>query len=77
VTRYLVTEDVMALTSASARTIQDWVSRRCIPHRRLPKVRRTFFLEEEISAWIDSGGQLELEVVETRDGGRVVKPVAT
>ena len=71
--RFLITEDVCAITSASPRSVQKWVSDRRIPHRRLEGVRRIFFVEEEVLAWIESGGQLELEVTETRSG-RVVKP---
>jgi predicted DNA-binding transcriptional regulator AlpA len=77
VTRHLLIEDVMATTGASRRTVQGWVDRRICPHRKLPRVRRVFFLEAEVSAWIDSGGTLELDVVETRDGGRVCRPKAT
>jgi len=70
---YLLSEDVQKLLGVSDRTLKSFVARRAIPHRRLPGVRRTLFVEQEIAEWVDGA---ELEVVETPAGGRVVKPRA-
>jgi hypothetical protein len=42
-----------------------------IPHRKLPGSRRCLFLVAELEAW-EAGS--ELEAVELRDGGRIVRP---
>jgi len=47
--------------------------RRAIPYRRVAGTRRCLFVEAEVLAWVDQAGACELEVVEGRAGGVVVR----
>ncbi len=67
-------EDVARLLGISVRTIHELTRQRRIPCRRIPGTRRILFDSEEISDWVDVGGAVELEVIEGRDGGLVVRP---
>lgn len=72
--RWLHVEDVSALTGYSVRTVHELTRQRRIPCRRIPATRRILFDSDELSAWIDAGGAAELEVIEGRNGGLVVRP---
>ncbi len=69
---YLVVEDVAALLHCSVRTVQEQVSRRELPHRRVAGMRRILFKREELELFLDGA---ELETVDLPRGGRVVRPV--
>jgi excisionase family DNA binding protein len=71
VTAYLVVEEVAEQLRCSPRTIHELTRTRAIPHRRLPRTRRCLFDREELAAWLSTGG--ELETIELRDGGRIVR----
>ncbi len=68
------TEDLARELGVSNRTIAEWT--RTIPLRKIGGVRRIFFVPEEVRAWVDAGGGLELVVEEQARGGLVVKPRA-
>ena len=67
-------EDVGRLLGISTRSVHELTRRRAIPCRRIAGTRRILFDAEEVSDWVDSGGAVELEVIEGRDGGLVVRP---
>lgn len=67
-------EHVAELLGISVRTVHELTRKRAIPCRRLPGTRRVLFLEAELLAWVEAGGAEELEVVEGRAGGFVVRP---
>jgi predicted DNA-binding transcriptional regulator AlpA len=68
----LVVEDVAARLHMSKRSIHERTRRGMIPHRRPAGTRRCLFIEAELEAWLNGA---RLEMFETRDGGRVVRPV--
>jgi excisionase family DNA binding protein len=68
---YLLVEDVAKRLHCSCRTIHELTRTGAIPHRRLPGGRRCLFREDELEAW---EGGAPLEVIETVQGGRVVRP---
>lgn len=68
---YLLVEDVCERLHVRPRTVHEWTRLFEIPHRKLPGSRRCLFLEAELEAW-ESGA--ELEVLELRRGGRIVRP---
>ena len=68
---YLLVEDVAERLRCSVRSVHELTRTSGIPHRRLPGSRRCLFLVAELEAW---EGGAALEVVETAQGGRVVKP---
>jgi hypothetical protein len=69
----MVVEDVARfLGGVSVRTVHERAVLQ-IPHRRIGGTRRLLFLEAELVQWIDG---CELEVVETANGGRAVRPKA-
>ena len=68
---YLLVEDVAERLRCSVRSVHELTRTRAIPHRRLPGSRRCLFLEGELERWEAGAG---LEVVETPQGGRVVRP---
>lgn len=74
-TAYLHTSDVAAICGVEERTVREWTRTYRVPHRRLPKVRRCLFIEEEVRAWVDDP-TIPLDVKRGADGARVVKPVA-
>lgn len=53
-------------------TIYDYARRGLIPHRKPPGTRQLVFIDSELDEWEDG---CELEVIQLRDGGRVVRPV--
>jgi excisionase family DNA binding protein len=65
-------EDVAELLGFSVRTVHELTRKRSIPCRRIPGTRRVLFLEEELLAWVEAGG--ELEELKGRAGGFVVRP---
>jgi excisionase family DNA binding protein len=67
-------EDVARLLGFSVRSIHEMTRQRRIPCRRIPGTRRFLFDSEELTAWIDAGGDVELEVIEGLHGGLVVRP---
>lgn len=69
--RYLVVEEVAELLHCSTRTVQELVGKAALPHRRLPGMRRTLFVRDEIQQCLDGA---ELETVEDPRGGRIVRP---
>lgn len=71
--RKLLVEDVSALIGISVRTVHELTRQRRIPCRRIPGTRRILFDSDELADWIDAGGTVELEVIEGRDGGLVVR----
>ena len=75
--KYLHVEDVAEQLGLSVRSVHELTRQRRIPCRRIPGTRRILFESEEISDWVDVGGAVELEVIEGRDGGLVVRPKAT
>src|SRR5437867_2488573 len=66
-------EPVAARYHSSVRTIQERVSRRELPHRRFPNTRRILFDLAELDRF--DAGDVELETIELRGGGRIVRPV--
>jgi excisionase family DNA binding protein len=68
---YLLVEDVARRLRCSRRTVHELTRTCAIPHRRLPGGRRCLFLPAELDAW---EGGAPLEVIETVQGGRVVRP---
>lgn len=70
VTRYLTTEEIAEQLHCSRRTISALVSAGRIPYRRVRGVRRTFFVPDEIEAWINGA---DLETVNS-NGGKIVRP---
>lgn len=70
----LLVEDLSRLLGVSTRTIHELTRKRSIPCRRIAGTRRILFDSEEIADWVDAGGAVDLEVIEGRDGGLVVKP---
>lgn len=69
---YLVVEDVAELLRCSVRTVHELTRSNRVPHRRIAGTRRCLFLEHELRAWIEDAP--ELEVVQRRDGSRIVRP---
>ena len=67
-------EDVMAMFGVGRRTVHGWTMARSVPCRRIAGTRRIFFLEDELRAWVDAGGNLPLEVDEQPNGALVVRP---
>ena len=68
---YLLVEDVAQRLRCSRRTVHELTRTCAIPHRRLPGSRRCLFREDELEAWEEGA---PLEVIETVQGGRVVRP---
>ncbi len=72
--RYQTVEELAAEHGWSVRTVHERTRLRELPCRRLPGTRRILFIREEVEAFIDAGGMLELEVIEGARGGLVVRP---
>jgi excisionase family DNA binding protein len=70
---YLVVESVAERLHVSTRVVHELTRNKSIPHRKLPGMRRVLFVEAELEQW-ENGA--ELEVVDLRDGGRIVRPKA-
>jgi excisionase family DNA binding protein len=68
---YLTVDEAADFLRCSVRSLHGLTAAGRIPHRRLGGQRRLLFLEEELTAWVDGA---ELERLETRDGGRIVRP---
>jgi excisionase family DNA binding protein len=75
VSGYRTVEEAAEILRVSTRTVHGLTGRRAIPCRRLPGTRRVLFRDGELEAWIESGGTIELEVVEGDRGGFAVRPV--
>ena len=73
-THYDTLEQISELLHRSPRAIHALTAARRIPFRRIAGTRRCLFLEDEVLAWVDAGGALPLEVIETDGGGVVVRP---
>lgn len=71
--RFLVVEEAAELLRESPRTVQARAAKGAIPHRRVGGTRRLLFVEAELVAYLNG---CELEVLETPNGGRVVRPKA-
>lgn len=69
---WLLTEDVAAELGVSRSTVQEWVSRCLIPHRKPAHTRRCFIPRREFEDWLE-GANLETRVLP--GGGRVVRVV--
>jgi excisionase family DNA binding protein len=67
-------EQVASILGISVRSVHEMTRQRRIPCRRIPGTRRILFDSEELFDWIDAGGDVDLEVIEGRDGGLVVRP---
>jgi excisionase family DNA binding protein len=74
-TGLLRAEGVAELLGCSTRSVHELTRKRAIPCRRIAGTRRILFREDELAAWVDAGGDLDLDVSE-RGGGLVVKPKA-
>lgn len=70
--QFLTVEEAAELLRCSTRSVHGLTTAGRIPHRRLAGQRRILLVEDELLAWIDGA---PLEVLESPDGGRVVKPV--
>jgi len=68
---FLLVEDVARRHRCSTWRVHELTRTLAIPHRKLPGSRRCLFLVAELEAW-EAGS--ELEAVELRDGGRIVRP---
>jgi excisionase family DNA binding protein len=68
---YLTVEDVARRYGVSKRTVHELTRNARIPHRVLPHTRRCLFTLDELEAH-ENGCQLER--VDLRDGGRIVRP---
>ena len=71
--RVLVSEEVAVLLRCSLRTVHELACKRDVPHFKLLGSRRCLFQREELEAW-ESGA--DLDVLELRHGGRVVRTLA-
>jgi excisionase family DNA binding protein len=71
--RFLTVDDVAERLCCSVRTVHARVARSEIPFRRLPGCRRLLFDEDDIAAWANGA---ELEGIELRGGGQIVRPKA-
>jgi hypothetical protein len=71
--RYLIVEDVAEMYQESVRSVHEKTRLRLIPHRVLPGGRRCLFDPDELDRWLTEGG--ELETIEMRAGGRIVRLV--
>ena len=69
--KLLVTEEAAELTRLSVRSLHGLASARAVPHRKLVGVRRLFWDEDDLTAWLCGA---PLEVVELEGGGRIVRP---
>ena len=69
--RHVLIEQVADDRGVSRRTVHRWAEHGLIPHRKLPRMRRLLFSEEDLAAWEDGA---ELETVELPGGGRLVRP---
>lgn len=68
---YLLSEDVAELLGVSRRTVQEWLGRGLLPHRKLPGTRRCIIPRRDLEAYLEGR---ELETLVLAHGGRVVKP---
>jgi excisionase family DNA binding protein len=68
---FLLSEDVAELLGVSRSTVQEWLGRCRIPHRKMPFTRRCIIVRADFEAWLDGA---ELETVRLAGGGRIVRP---
>jgi excisionase family DNA binding protein len=66
-------EQVAKLLGCSTRSVHELTRKRAIPCRRIAGTRRILFREDELQAWVDAAGDVDLEIIE-RGGGLVVRP---
>jgi excisionase family DNA binding protein len=68
---FLLSEDVAELLGVSRSTVQEWLGRCRMPHRKMPFTRRCVIPAGDFEAWLDG---CELETTQLGGGGRIVKP---
>lgn len=68
---FLLSEDVAELLGVSRSTVQEWLGRHLIPHRRLPGTRRCIIPRADFEQWLEG---CELEATPLASGGRIVRP---
>lgn len=68
---FMLSEDVAELLGLSRSTIQEYLSRCLIPHRKMPFTRRCIIPRADFDAWMD-GAELETQLL--AGGGRIVRP---
>lgn len=68
---FLAVADVAERLRCSTRTIHELTRTHRIPHFKLSGSRRCLFRPDELERW-ENGA--ELEVVQLRNGGRIVRP---
>ena len=69
--QFLLSEQIAELLGLSRSTVQEYLSRCLIPHRKLPHTRRCLVPRADFDAWLDGA---ELETRYLAGGGRIVKP---
>jgi excisionase family DNA binding protein len=69
---YLTAPEAADYLRCSLRSLHGRTAADRIPYRRLGGMRHFLFLEDELRTYIETG--CELEVVETADGGKIVRP---
>jgi hypothetical protein len=69
---YLTAEQAAELLNCTVRSLHGRTAVDRLPYRKLGGMRRLLFLEDELRAYVETG--CELEVVETADGGKIVRP---
>jgi excisionase family DNA binding protein len=72
--RFSLTIEVAERLRCSLRTVHELTRSGRIPHRKLPRSRRCLFRLDELEAW-EAGAPLES--LESANGGRIVRPIAT
>src|SRR4051812_31296168 len=65
---FLLSEDVAKLLGLSRSTVQEYLSRCLIPHRKMPFTRRCLIPKADFFAWLD-GAELETQLLS--GGGRI------
>jgi excisionase family DNA binding protein len=68
---FLLSEDVAQLLGVSRSTVQEWLGRGRVPHRKMPFTRRCIIPRADFEAWLDGA---ELETTMLAGGGRIVRP---
>jgi excisionase family DNA binding protein len=68
---FLRSEEVAELFGLSRSTIQEYLLRCLIPHRKMPFTRRCLIPRTDLDAWLD-GAELETQFL--AGGGRIVRP---
>jgi excisionase family DNA binding protein len=66
---FLLSEDVASRLGLSRSTVQEWMWRGLLPHRKLPGTRRCLVTRADFEAWL-AGAELEDEAAATRRSHR-------